>query len=235
MSLVINSVYEKLVPVLSAEKYKSLKESIQTHGLWMPIIINQKNIVLDGHHRYKICSELGISVKTVIRNFSNDTDEAIFVGECNLTRRHLTTLQKINLVKHLEPYYEIKIKENMSKGGKGVNDFTPLERKNKILGEKANVSHVTYEKGIRILESATQEDIDEINAGTKSINSVYDKITENEKNHFKQNLQRPYSISLPISLIRGIQYYKRTVPNHNLDQHVEDFIATIVPSIAEYP
>lgn len=50
---------------------------------------------------------------------------------------------------------------------------------------------------------------------------------------FKKNLKKPYAVSLPQDQIRGIQYYKRTVPDHNLDKKIEDFIATIVPSISE--
>lgn len=52
---------------------------------------------------------------------------------------------------------------------------------------------------------------------------------------FKMNLKKPLCVSIHEDQIRGIQYYKRTVPNHNLDKQIEDFIATIVPSISEYP
>ncbi len=53
--------------------------------------------------------------------------------------------------------------------------------------------------------------------------------------HFKKNLKKPLCISVHADQIRGIQYYKRTVPNQNLDEQIEDFIATIVPSISETP
>ena len=53
--------------------------------------------------------------------------------------------------------------------------------------------------------------------------------------HFKKNLKKPLCISVHEDQIRGIQYYKRTVPNQNLDEQIEDFIATIVPSISEVP
>lgn len=52
---------------------------------------------------------------------------------------------------------------------------------------------------------------------------------------FKKNLQKPYCVSLPENQIRGIQYFKRTVPDQNLNKQIEDFIATIVPSISEDP
>ena len=52
---------------------------------------------------------------------------------------------------------------------------------------------------------------------------------------FKKNLKKPLCISIHEDQIRGIQYYKRTVPNQNLDEQIEDFIATIVPTIPEVP
>ncbi len=47
----------------------------------------------------------------------------------------------------------------------------------------------------------------------------------------RKNLKKPYTISIHEDLIRGIKYYKRTVPKHKLDRYIEDFINTIVPSI----
>jgi ParB-like chromosome segregation protein Spo0J len=54
-----------MVPELSPEEYESLKQSIMKDGLYVPIIVNQNGIILDGHHRYKACQELGIEPKTV--------------------------------------------------------------------------------------------------------------------------------------------------------------------------
>ena len=56
----INPEYASLVPELSPEEYESLKQSIKEKGLYVPIIVNQDGIVLDGHHRFKACQELGI-------------------------------------------------------------------------------------------------------------------------------------------------------------------------------
>lgn len=46
---------------------------------------------------------------------------------------------------------------------------------------------------------------------------------------FRQNLKKPYSVSLHEDLIRGIQYYKRTIPQQDLDKQIEEYIETIVP------
>jgi ParB-like chromosome segregation protein Spo0J len=52
----INSEYASLVSELSPEEYESLKQSIrEANGLYLPIIVNQSGIILDGYHRYKAC------------------------------------------------------------------------------------------------------------------------------------------------------------------------------------
>lgn len=230
MTLIIKPFYQKLVPNLSADENNSLKESIKLHGLWLPIVINQKDEILDGHHRYKICSELGVKVKTITRNFASDEEETIFVGECNLKRRQLTSLQKINLVSQLEPYYAKQAEQRMKSGKKAdPREIFPQGKVRDVLGKKAGVSGKTYEKGTKVLQSATKEDIEEINAGTKTITSVYEKIAYENGNHFRNNLKKPYSISLHEDLIRGIKHYKRTFPENNLDQQIEEYIETIVP------
>ena len=61
----INPEYASLVSELSPEEYESLKQSIKDNGLHVPIIVNQNGIILDGHHRYKACQELGVESKTL--------------------------------------------------------------------------------------------------------------------------------------------------------------------------
>jgi ParB-like chromosome segregation protein Spo0J len=60
MMIKTNQEYASLVPQLSTEEYESLKQSIKENGLWVPIVVNKDGVILDGHHRYKACQELGI-------------------------------------------------------------------------------------------------------------------------------------------------------------------------------
>jgi len=56
----VNPEYASLVPELSPEECESLKQSIkEANGLYVPIIANEDGIILDGHHRFKACQELG--------------------------------------------------------------------------------------------------------------------------------------------------------------------------------
>jgi ParB-like chromosome segregation protein Spo0J len=47
----INPVYFKLINPLSKLEYEVLKNSISNKGLHLPIIVNQDNVILDGHNR----------------------------------------------------------------------------------------------------------------------------------------------------------------------------------------
>lgn len=97
MNLTVDPVYQNLVHAVTPEEYESMKESIKKNGLWLPIIVNEKGIILDGHTRYKICKELGIPLKHAERKFENEWVEKKFVIESNLRRRQLNDFQKSEL------------------------------------------------------------------------------------------------------------------------------------------
>jgi len=61
----------------------------------MPIVLNQDNVILDGHHCLRACKELGIPVSYSIRDFTGKhLDELKYVVSVNLHRRHLDEFQR---------------------------------------------------------------------------------------------------------------------------------------------
>ena len=76
----------------------------------LPIFITEYGVILDGHHRYKICLELGIEPKFEIKRFDNKLDEIEFVIDINLTRRQLTPFQRVELAFELEKVESEKAK-----------------------------------------------------------------------------------------------------------------------------
>lgn len=94
----INEEYASLFPQLSELEFQKLKEFIKTNGLWYPIIVNKDGIVLDGHHRFKACQELGIKEpKIETKEFADPLLENKFIIESNLERRQLNDFQRIEL------------------------------------------------------------------------------------------------------------------------------------------
>jgi ParB-like chromosome segregation protein Spo0J len=103
MEIKINNEYSSLVPGLTKEEYESLKESIKQDGLWVPLIVNQDGVLLDGHHRYKACKELRIKPHYIVKEFKGEFYEELFVIDCNIKRRQLN---------NFESQISIKVKVN---------------------------------------------------------------------------------------------------------------------------
>jgi N6-adenosine-specific RNA methylase IME4/ParB-like chromosome segregation protein Spo0J len=183
----IDKEYAKLVPPLSNEEYAQLKSSIRTNGLYLPIVINENNTILDGHHRYKICKELEIQANFKIKKFESKTDEIIFVGESNLFRRQLTVFARIELVLKLKPHYQKQSKERMLIGKK----LDPVQKSAQgktrdLLAKKADTSHDTIDKVELILEKAPEDLKEKVRIGQTSINYAYKTVNRQEK---KKNAQ----------------------------------------------
>ena len=112
MNLQNNNEYQDLVPPYTEQDYQSLKQSIKERGLLVPIIVNSQGIILDGHHRYRACQELGIECDYVVNDFENELLEKLFVIDSNLKRRHLNSFQRIELALKSKPILEEFAKRN---------------------------------------------------------------------------------------------------------------------------
>jgi ParB-like chromosome segregation protein Spo0J len=180
----INPEYASLVPELSPEEFESLKQSIKNaNGIYVPIIVNQDGIILDGHHRYKACQELGIDPKTTVREFSDKLEEQLFVIECNLIRRQLNNFQRTELALKSKPILEAIVRGNESLGGKGDRNLTPLGRINDKIGERAGVSRDTVRKVEKILENKRISDKikEDLRSGQLSINEAYELVEQDQE------------------------------------------------------
>ena len=171
----VSQEYASLVPQLSAEEYESLRQSIKENGLYVPIMVNQDGIVLDGHHRYRICRELGIEHKTLVKEFKEKLDEQLFVIDCNLKRRQLNNFQRTELALKSKSILTEIAKKNMSLGGKGSKVLETLDEKGvaEEIGKIAGVSHETVRKADKLLDSAPDDVIEKLRTGDMSISQAF--------------------------------------------------------------
>ena len=180
----INPEYASMIPKQSPEEYESLKQSIkEENGLYVPIVVNQNGVILDGHHRYKACQELAIEPKALVKEFNNELDEQLFVIGCNLVRRQLNSFQKIELALKSKPLLEAIAKRNESIGGKGGRNLTPLGRVNDRIGQRAGVSRDTVIKVEKILgnKRISDEVKEDLRLGKVSINEAYKMVEQDQE------------------------------------------------------
>jgi ParB-like chromosome segregation protein Spo0J len=194
MSLHLNAEYDKLLPRMSKEEFEELKKSIQTEGQHYPIIVNENLEVLDGHHRFRACIELGLEPDFEVRKFDDKLNEKKFVIEVNLRRRHLNNFQLVELAVPLLEIEKALAKKRQSKGGKNELDkqqgVAPedaefeLEPKGKaveVVAKRAGVSPRTLERGKKILEEASEDEKQKLREGKTSISKVYQEIVDSQK------------------------------------------------------
>ena len=89
----------QLLPALSVEEFEALKADIAAHGVHHPIEVDEHGRILDGHHRHRACTELGIDPPLrVVSNLDTDQDKRSHALRMNLSRRHLTRDQKRQVI-----------------------------------------------------------------------------------------------------------------------------------------
>lgn len=96
--MTLNTPFSDVMPALSAEKYAALKADIEQAGLTKSILVDEDNNIIDGHHRYKACSELGIAVKIEpVAGIGSEQDKRLRIIALNLTQRDISAADRRRL------------------------------------------------------------------------------------------------------------------------------------------
>lgn len=86
------------MPPLSPEEYAALEASIREHGVQVPILLDENNVVIDGHHRQKIATELGVPCPKRHVFDLTGLEKRTLALTLNLDRRHLNREQRRALI-----------------------------------------------------------------------------------------------------------------------------------------
>lgn len=88
------SPFQLFLP-LSSDEYERLRADIEANGIRDPIIRDaDTGDLLDGHHRLRVASELGIDCPSVTVACGSDDERRAFVLRVNFNRRHLSPEQR---------------------------------------------------------------------------------------------------------------------------------------------
>ena len=97
--LIIDEEFESVIPPLSDDEFKLLEESILQEGeVYHPLVV-WNNIIVDGHHRYKILKgHPEIKYRISERKFENRYEAISWICLNQLGRRNLEDAQKKMLI-----------------------------------------------------------------------------------------------------------------------------------------
>ncbi len=206
-ALSIKKEYLNLIPPLSKVEFDLLKQSIKEEGMHVPLIINKQGVVLDGHHRFRACKELGIPLIYITKECKDSLEEKQYLIDVNLRRRQMNEFQRVEIGYTLEDIEKERAKRRMTLGGHIVGLATkkedhdnnneverrvastdatlePCEEKGKvseIIAKKIGVSTATYERGKKIIEKGTEDQKNSLRKDTIGITKVYSLIRRQEQ------------------------------------------------------
>lgn len=92
------AVLFQALPPLSPDEYRDLERDILDHGVLVPIVVDEHDVVIDGHHRQKIAKHHGLPCPSEVKAGFTDTEKRSMALSLNINRRQLTREQRRALV-----------------------------------------------------------------------------------------------------------------------------------------
>lgn len=229
----ISREYSSLVPDMGKEEDQTFDQSIKINGVRESLKLNQNNVLLDGHHRYKKARKYNIKkVPYERKEFENKLLEKKYVIECNLERRHLNNFQKVKLglallaieqklghVRKISKLRHSKVKlaseEANEKKGKSAL----------IVAKKAGVSTSTLERGKYVSENADKETLKKLESGEMEIGDAYKQLRKEKKKNDREESLKKVQVQLP----KSVQLHNKPFQELELEAGTVSLIFTDPP------
>jgi hypothetical protein len=136
--------FKELIPKLSDEEFQLLEENILEEGCRDAIVLWQEgdqHYIIDGHNRYRICRQHGISFKTTHLTFEDRQDVIDWMVRNQLGKRNITEETKSYL-----RGLQYRREKNRRGGNKRFNSAADQESTSKRLAEEHKVSDKTIKR-----------------------------------------------------------------------------------------
>lgn len=161
--LEVNVSYQLLPPLAQADIDRPTA-SFRERGVKMPVVVDEDNVILDGHNWAMIADSLGTEYPRVIEIGLDNHEKRIRSAALNVARRQLTDAQKIQLGRTIEPDIAARAEKRMLAGTQpptlGPNGPRVGETGKTCYEVAATVqvgSGEIYERGKELLKALEQE------------------------------------------------------------------------------
>lgn len=183
----------------STEYFANLRNDIGERGIIVPLIAKKDNILLAGHNRLRLATELGlenIPVQYVLDTLPQKSEQEFIIKD-NLFRRQFSTSEWIVLYKKLYPDFDEQIQQETRGGGLkwSKTEHSVLldsEASTRLTADKIAKDTGQKVSAVQKQLSKYRKEIKEVptkNIATKSNNAVNAEIVE-EANEALQKIEQ---------------------------------------------
>jgi len=158
----VDTEFKNLLPPLTEEQKAELEKDIIKNGCLTPLVV-WKNILVDGHHRYDICTKNNIPFDLTQVEFKDKLEAMEWAWSNQKNRRNLNKYELAQIALKFKPVIEGKAKENQKlsegRGQKGLTKSSNLKQ-NSILMKSSKMNNEEIEEDIKHVN--TRKEIAEI-------------------------------------------------------------------------
>ena len=194
--LQVDNDFESLIPPLTDDEYTCLEQSILAEGCRDPII-TWNGIIIDGHHRFKICKKHKIDFQTVQKEFASRDEVILWMIQNQLGRRNLSEFQRVEIVRKYEEAVKAHTEQRMLAGKADPKVNLPEGQKSRKqsrdeLGTLAGVSGSTYKHATKVLDHAPTTIVNAARNNQISIHAAYEitKLPVPQQTEIAQRIQQ---------------------------------------------
>ncbi len=167
---------ENLLPPLSEEQMTALEADILKNGCYTHIIVDEKLVIIDGHHRQKICVEHDIPYTMLVFSFENMLEAKQWALDTQKNRRNLTAWELGNIALKLKPDLEARAKENQGNrsdlSATLPESYEPVDTR-KELADTVGIGERTMGKVMQIDEHGPEAVKEALDKKELSVNKGY--------------------------------------------------------------
>ncbi|MEY8001175.1 hypothetical protein AB8U03_13420 [Clostridium sp. Mt-5] len=195
IDLRINEEFKHLLPPLTEEQNTELEKDIIKNGCLTPLIV-WNNTLIDGYHRYDICTKNNIPFDLTEMEFKDKLEAMEWIWSNQKNRRNLNKYELAQIALKFKPVIEAKAKENKIEAVKKADIHNPKKQNSfltktsktnneeikvptkpvntrKEIAKIAGVSEDTIHK-VEVIEEQAPDNIKkQVKAGDLTINNAY--------------------------------------------------------------
>lgn len=235
-TLIINPRFEKAFPPLSEDEFATLEANLKKDGC-IHAIVTWKDAILDGHHRYKICTAHNIPFKTLAMEFATEDHAELWLRQFARGRRNMTDFVKIENAERLLVLMGLdkKWKESSKEEKKEIaKRVIPDEREDrisleKVLAKKAKVSHGQVFAYNYIKDKVDEQTKDDLRKGNKTLKEVFKKEHTKAYREREDKKKSTAAVEIVSTLVVGLHH------NDILDAPVKDESLDVIITDPPYP